>query len=144
MGGTMGSILEREGGVAHSDAALLLHGMMCIAGADGSFSEAEMRMVEGYCSQLPELRGRDFDALMQTAQDIVERHPTVIDSLRELAELSSERLKTKLFVVAADLALATDRIDARESAMLSALQNVLAIEDELADKIVDVLSLKYA
>lgn len=140
----MSSILDRASAVAQADAALLLHGMMCVAGADGSFAEAEMRMVEGYFAQLPELRGRDFDSLMEKAQDIVERHATVIDSLRELAELSSPALKLKLFVVAADIALATDRIDARESAMLAALQSVLAIDDEQADKIMEVLSLKYA
>ena len=140
----MSSNLDQWGNAGTSDAALLLHGMMCIAGADGSFAEAEMRMVEGYCAQLPELRGQNFDLLMDVAQGIVERHDTVIDSLRELAELSSSQLKTKLFVVAADIALATDRIDARESAMLAALQSVLAIEDELADRILDVLALKYA
>jgi uncharacterized tellurite resistance protein B-like protein len=129
---------------AQADAALLLHGMMCVAGADGAFAEAEMRMVEGYFAQLPELRGRDFDALMDEAHAIVERHGSVAESLGALAALSSPALKTKLFVVAADIALATDQIHAREGAMLASLQSVLGIDDATAAKIMDVLTLKYA
>lgn len=127
-----------------ADAALLLHGMMCIAGADGSFAEAEMRMVEGYFVQLPELRGRDFDALMDEAHAIIERHDSSRDSLSELRKLSSPALKTKLFVVAVDIALATGQIDEREGSMLGALQGVLGIDDATAAQIEDVLMLKYA
>jgi uncharacterized tellurite resistance protein B-like protein len=130
--------------VTQADAALLLHGMMCVAGADGSFAEAEMRMVEGFFAQLPELRGRDFDALMDEAHAIVERHGSITESLAALAALSTQALKTKLYVVAADIALATEQIDAREGAMLVAMQQALSIEPPIADKIMDVLALKYA
>lgn len=118
--------------------------MMCIAGADGSFAEAEMRMVEGYFVQLPELRGRDFDALMDEAHTIVERHDSSRDSLSELRALSSSTLKIKLYVVAVDIALATGQIDSSEGSMLSALQDVLGIDNATAAQIEDVLSLKYA
>jgi hypothetical protein len=47
-------------------------------------------------------------------------------------------------VVAADIALAAGQIDAQEGSMLSALQNVLAIDDATAARIMGVLSLKYA
>jgi tellurite resistance protein len=127
-----------------SDAALLLHGMMCIAGADGSFAEAEMRMVEGYFVQLPELRRQNFDALMDEAHSIIERHGSTLESLSELRALSSNALKIKLYVVAVDIALATGLIDAREGSMLGALQNVLAIDDATAARIHGVLALKYA
>jgi uncharacterized tellurite resistance protein B-like protein len=143
----MSTNLDRTANVqagAHADAALLLHGMMCVAGADGSFAEAEMRMVEGYFAQLPELRGRDFDALMDEAHAIVERHGTVAESLSELSRLSSRALKTKLYVVAADIALATEQVDAREGAMLASLQSVLEIDDATATAILEVLALKYA
>lgn len=133
-----------NGAAGQADAALLLHGMMCVAGADGSFAEAEMRMVEGYFAQLPELRGRDFDALMDEAHAIIERHGSVTESLIELTKLSTPALKTKLYVVATDIALATDQVDAREGAMLVALQRVLSIEPAVADRILDVLALKYA
>lgn len=126
-----------------SDAALLLHGMMCIAGADGSFAEAEMRMVEGYFVQLPELRGQDFDALMDEAHQIIERHGSSQDSLSELSALSTPALKTKLYVVAVDIALATGQIDAREGSMLGALQRMLGIDDATAARVQGVLALKY-
>jgi uncharacterized tellurite resistance protein B-like protein len=134
--------VDRTG--AASDAALLLHGMMCMAGADGSFAEAEMRMVEGYFVQLPELRGRDFDALMDEAHAIIERYDSSRDSLSELRALSSSALKMKLYVVAVDIALATGQIETSEGSMLSALQDVLGIDNAAAAQIEDVLSLKYA
>ncbi len=128
---------------AVSDAALLLHGMMCVAGADGSFAEAEMRMVEGYFAQLPELRGRDFDALMDEAHAIIERHGSSRESLSELRALSTSALKTKLYLLAIDIALATGQIETRESEMLNALKDVLDIDDATAARIEDVLLLKY-
>lgn len=126
------------------DAVLLLHGMMCIAGADGSFAEAEVRMVEAYFAQLPELRGEDFDALVAAAREVVEGYGSAIESLEALAGLSTPALKRKLFVVAVDIALASGQIDAREGAMLTALQVVLGIDDGLRDRVLEVLSLKYA
>jgi tellurite resistance protein len=117
---------------------------MCIAGADGSFAEAEMRMVEGYFVQLRELRDQNFDALMDDAHHIVERHGSSLESLSELRALSSNVLKTKLYVVAVDIALATGQIDAREGSMLSALQSVLSIDDATAARVHGVLALKYA
>jgi uncharacterized membrane protein YebE (DUF533 family) len=126
-----------------SDAALLLHGMMCVAGADGSFAEAEMRMVEGYFAQLPELRGQNFDALMDEAHAIIERHGSSRESLSELRALSTPALKTKLYLLSVDIALATGQIDTHESEMLNALKEVLAIDDATAARIEDVLLLKY-
>lgn len=38
---------------ASSDAALLLHGMMCVAGVDGTFADAEVRMVEATSPSCP-------------------------------------------------------------------------------------------
>jgi tellurite resistance protein len=140
----MGSSGDRISETAPSDAALLLHGMLSIAGADGSFAEAEMRMVEGYFVQLPELRGRDFDLLMDEARGIVERYGTSLESLSELRALSSSALKAKLYVVAVDIALATGQIEAREGSMLGMLQSVLAIDDATAARIMSVLALKYA
>ena len=129
---------------AAKDAALLLHGMMCIAGADGTFAEAEVRMVEAYFAQLPELRERDFTTLMDEARMVVSRYESSTASLAALAELSSGVLKKKLFVVAVDIAMASGAIDPRESAMLTALQAVLEVDDAFRDKTFDVLSVKYA
>jgi tellurite resistance protein len=140
----MGSSSHRTDADAPSDAALLLHGMMCMAGADGSFAEAEVRMVEGYFAQLPELRSQNFEVLMDEARAIIERYGSSTESLHELRSLSTSALKTKLFVVAADIALAAGQIDAQEGSMLSALQNVLAIDDATAARVMGVLSLKYA
>lgn len=140
----MSSSLNRISEGKPSDAALLLHGMMCIAGADGSFAEAEMRMVEGYFVQLPELRAQNFDALMDEAHQIIERHGSSQESLSELSALSTPALKTKLYVVAVDIALATGQIDAREGSMLGALQSMLEIDDATAARVHGVLALKYA
>ena len=126
------------------DAALLLHGMMCVAGADGTFADAEIRIVEAYCSLLPELRQHAFDDLMARAQAVVSRYGSIEESLSALDQLSSPALRNKLFVVAADVALSSGKLGPREDKMLQALQRTLGVDDALRNKILDVLALKHA
>ena len=126
------------------DAALLLHGMMCVAGADGTFADAEIRIVEAYCSLLPELRQHAFDELMARAQAVVSRYGSIEESLSALDQLSSPALRKKLFVVAADVALSGGKLGPCEDNMLKALQRTLGVDDALRNKILDVLALKHA
>jgi uncharacterized tellurite resistance protein B-like protein len=127
-----------------TDEALLLHGMMCMAGADGVFDQAEVALLEAYFSQLPEFRGKDLDALVLEARKVVSPYESTLQSLEALAELSSPSLKAKMFVLAVDIALASGSLDKREDLMLEVMQRVLDIDDATASKVMEVLSMKYA
>lgn len=81
---------------------------------------------------------------MGQAHAIVDRYGSTHEALIELRELSSDALKTKLYLIAVDIALASGGIDGREGDMLSLLQSVLSVDDTTAEKIRDVLALKYA
>ena len=63
--------------------------------------------------------------------------------VKALAEISSETVKKKTFVLAADIAMSSGEVDAAEEEMLEAMQRVLGIDDALANSIVQVLALKY-
>ena len=135
-----------DGGAAAqspTDDVLLLHGMMCMAGADGAFEQAEIALLEAYFSQLPEFRGKDFDELVAEARKIVANYRSTLESVEALAELSSPRVKAKMFVLAVELALAGGSIDQREDLMLEVMQRVLEIDPATAAKVFEVLAMKY-
>ena len=64
--------------------------------------------------------------------------------MNALAEISSEGVRKKTFVLAADIALSSGDVDEAEEELLEAMQRILQIDDALANKIVEVLALKYA
>jgi hypothetical protein len=61
-----------------------------------------------------------------------------------LAEFSSQALKTKAYVLAADIALASGDVDENEDQLLETMQRLLNVDDQTAQTVVWVLSLKYA
>lgn len=127
-----------------TDDALLLHAMLLMCGADGSFDEQEIPTVEAYFGQLPEFEGKQFGEVYQEAVKILKRYPTLKDSVKALADLSSQLVKNKCYLLAADIAMSSGDVDEAEDAMLEAMQRVLGVDDSLATKILEVLSLKYA
>ncbi|MBZ5713813.1 tellurite resistance TerB family protein [Nannocystis pusilla] len=127
-----------------TDDALLLHGMLLMCGADGSFDEQELPTVEGYFAQLPEFEGKEFGDVYQEAVKILKRFPSLKDSVKALGDLSSQLVKNKAYLLAADIAMSSGDVDEAEDAMLEAMQRVLNVEDALATKILEVLTLKYA
>lgn len=143
--GLLAKYFDGEAGTrSAADEVLLLHGMMCVAGADGMFDQAEVAVLETYFAQLPEFRGKDFEELVEEARKVVSPYSSTVESVQALAELSSQRLKTKMFVLAVDIALASGAIDKPEELMLDAMQRVLEVDEATAVKIVEVLSMKYA
>jgi tellurite resistance protein len=127
-----------------ADDVLLLHTMMLMSGADGVFDMEEKAGLNAYFEQLPEFKGKDFAALFEDAVKVVRRYPNLKDSVKAIAELSTTALKTKAFLIAADIALSSGEIDEAEDQMLEAMQRTLAVDDATASKIIDVLSIKYA
>jgi hypothetical protein len=72
------------------------------------------------------------------------KYPSLKQSVNALTEFSSQALKTKAYVLAADIALASGDVDENEDALLETMQRLLNIDDQTAQTVVWVLSLKYA
>lgn len=127
-----------------ADDALLLHAMLLMCGADGSFDDQELPQVEGYFNALPEFEGKEFSAVYGEAAKVLKRYSNLKDSVKALSDLSNQTVKNKCYLLAADIAMSSGDVDEAEDAMLEAMQRVLQVEDSLATKILEVLTLKYA
>lgn len=127
-----------------ADDALLVHGMMLMCGADGSFDQEEVDTVNAYFSQLPEFEGKDFGEVYNEAVKVLRKFPNLKDSVKALSDLSTQTLKNKCYLLAADIAMSSGDVDEAEDQMLEAMQRVLGVDDNLAQKILEVLSLKYS
>jgi uncharacterized tellurite resistance protein B-like protein len=142
-------LLSRIAGMATGakkaeDDELLLHAMLLMAGADGHIDEEEIAAVRAFAWTLPELKDADFGRVLAGAQKLARRYSTPQESVAALAELSSPALKMKAFVLVVDIALASGDIDDAEDAMLETMQRLLGVDDQSAQTIIRVLSMKYA
>jgi hypothetical protein len=127
-----------------TDDVLLLHTMLLMAGADGTIEDAEIETVEGFWATLPEFHGKDFGETLNLAKRLVSRYPNLRESVKALTEFSSDAIRRKAYVLAADIALSSGDVDELEDELLTAMQRILNVDDALATKIIEVLSLKYA
>ena len=118
--------------------------MMLMACADGVLEGAEAATLEAFINTLPEFRDADFDEQMVQAKKIAAKFKDSKEAVRALSDIGSEAVRRKAFILAADIALASGDIDEREEELLGAMQRVLNIDDNLAQKIVEVLGMKYA
>ena len=128
---------------APEDDALLVHGMMLMCGADGSFDHEEIETVEAYFAQVPEFHGKNFQEVYQAAIKILRRYPNLQESVKALADLSTRNLKNKCYLLAADIAMSSGDVDEAEDRMLDAMQRVMEVSDDFAQKVIEVLSIKY-
>ncbi len=126
-----------------TDDVLLLHAMMLISSADGVMEGPELSMIEAYFNTLPEFDGKEFAELLPEANKIVARHGGLAGSVEALTKIEDERVRKKCFVLAVDLALSNGTIDEAEERMLEAIQAALGIDDALAERTIEILSLKY-
>lgn len=127
-----------------SDDVLLLHGLLLMCSADGVMEGTEMATLEAFYNTLPEFDGKDFDELLAQANKVVARHGNLKESVKAVAEISSEAVRKKLFVLSADIAMSSGDVDESEDRMLEAFQRLLNIDDATATKVLEVLSMKYA
>lgn len=127
-----------------TDDVLLLHSMMLMAGADGYFDDAEADTIEAFFMQLPEFEGKDFGEVYANAKKMVSKYPSLKESVKALAELSTPALKRKAFILAADIAFSSGDVDEAEDELLSAMGRVMDIDEATANKVLEVLAMKYA
>ncbi len=126
------------------DDVLLLAGMLAMCGADGDLQEQEQISLLGFVSTLPEFRGKDIRGLMRQAAQQLKTAGSASGLMGKLAGIESPAVRTKLFVLAADLAMSSGDIDAAEEKLLAEMQKALHVDDIQAKKVVEVLALKYA
>ncbi len=127
-----------------TDDVLLIHAMLLMAGSDGAIEDAEFEMVEGFMATLPEFEGKEFSELLEQANKIVRRFGNLRESVKALTELSTPAVRTKCYVIAADIAMSSGDVDENEDQLLETMQRILNVDDDTATKVLEVLSLKYA
>lgn len=142
--GLLGKFLGGSPAKKPTDDILLLHAMMLMSSVDGALEGSEIATLEAFINTLPEFKEADFDAQMSAAKKLGSKYKTSQEAVKALAEISSDAVKKKTFVLAADIAMSSGDVDEAEEELLEAMQRILNIDDQLANQIVQVLALKYA
>lgn len=127
-----------------SDDVLLLHAMMLMSSVDGYMEGSEIATLEGFINTLPEFKDADFDKQLAEAKKLRAKFQSAQDAVKALGDISSESVKKKAFILAADIAMSSGDVDEAEEELLEAMQRILNIDDALANKAIEILALKYA
>jgi uncharacterized tellurite resistance protein B-like protein len=135
----MGSKPTKKAG----DDVLLIHGMLLMAGADGSIEASEHATIQAFCDCLPEFKGKDIGDLISQGQKLVARAGGLKESVKAVGDLSTPVLKKKLYVLAVDLAMSSGDVDEKEDALLDSYQRLLDIDDKFANDCIEVMGAKY-
>ena len=145
--GLFGKLMGATPAKKPTDDVLLLHSIMCMAAADGAIEDAEDEMIRNYANTLPEFRdmdGDEFNKCMEASAKIAHKfNRDMKSSLQVLNEIQSDIVRKKAFVLAVDIAMSSGDIDESEEEMLEAMQRILKVDDDLARKIIEVVSMKY-
>ncbi len=142
--GLLGMFRGKEPAKKASDDILLLHAMMLMASIDGVMEPSEIETLEGFINTLPEFKDADFDVQMAAARKLRAKFNSGQEAVKALGEISSEAVRKKAFILAADIAMSSGDVDDAEEELLEAMQRVLGIDDSLAQKAIEILALKYA
>jgi tellurite resistance protein len=124
------------------DTVLLLHGMMMMS----DFKDDEMSPVfEAFVETIPELRQGNIDELKTAVAKLRLERPSKSQWVEALSEISSDVVKQKTLILALDIAMASGgMVDPAEDELLDQVRMALGLDLVFAEKIVDVLSIKYA
>jgi uncharacterized tellurite resistance protein B-like protein len=125
------------------DDVLLVHGMMLMASAHGAIEGKQIATLEAFYNTLPEFQDQEFDDLMTSAHKVLARYDNLKESVEALTDIESAAVRTKLFVLAADIAMSSGDVDETEDELLEAMQQILNIDEAVATKVFEVLSMKY-
>ena len=127
-----------------ADDVLLIHGMLLMAGADGSIDAKEMSTVQAFIDVLPEFDGKDINDLIAQGQRLVSRAGSLKESVKAVGDLSTPALKKKLYTLAVDLAMSSGDVDEKEDALLETYQRLLGIDDKFAEDCIEIMAAKYS
>jgi hypothetical protein len=118
-----------------SDATALRDVISTIGAADGNLDDIERVVIESLFRTLPQLRDHPASAPPRASRAHV---------LEQLAKLTDKRLREQCWVIAVELAIASEGINDAEDAYLESLRTTLRIDDQFAAFTVRVLACKYA
>jgi tellurite resistance protein len=142
--GLFGKFFGGAPGKKATDDVLLLHAMLLMSSVDGYMDAAELATVEGFIQTLPEFADANVDQQLAEAKKLRAGFQTPHEAVKVLADISSEAVKKKAFILAVDIAMSSGDVDAAEEELLEAMRRILRIDDVLADKVIEVLALKYS
>jgi uncharacterized tellurite resistance protein B-like protein len=142
--GLLSRFLGSEPARKPADDVLLMQGMMLMMAADGSIDDEELATLAGFASCLPEFRGKDIRDVLRSASQNLKRAKNEAERVQALAGISSENIRKKLFVLAVDLAMSSGDVDESEDRLLDAMKQILKISDDVANKTIEVMAIKYA
>lgn len=127
---------------APMDSVLLLHGMMLMS----DFKGDEMsRVFDAYVETIPELRMANIDELKERVAQLRLERPSKLQWVMALSEISNDVVKQKMLILALDIAMASGgMVDPSEDELLDQMREALGIDLATAEKIVDVIGVKYA
>jgi len=117
------------------DAAALRDVLSAMGSVDGSLDDTERRVIEAFFRTVPQLRDHASAAPPRANREVI---------LRELGKLADERLRRQCFVLAVELAIASDGVNEAEERYLESLKATLRIDDAFAVGTFRVMACKYA
>jgi uncharacterized membrane protein YebE (DUF533 family) len=117
------------------DARALRDVLSAVGAVDGRVDEKESALIAAFFRTIPQLRDEPVRVPPRASREAL---------LRDLGALPSERLRKQCFVVAVELAMASDGINEAEDAYIEALRGALRIDEAFAKSTVEVLAVKYA
>jgi tellurite resistance protein len=127
-----------------TDDVLLMLSMLLMSHADGLLDDSEAGSLVAFVGQLPEFDGKEIEGVYAAAVKLANKYPNLLDAVQALNDFSSDTVKRKAFVLAADLAMSSGDVDEEEDELLTRMQSVLGIDDATAHKVLEVLAMKYA
>jgi hypothetical protein len=133
--GLLARYTSAELATTESDASALRDVISTIGAVDGSLDPIERVVIESLFRTLPQLRDHPSNAPPRAGREHV---------LQQLAKLQDKRLREQCWVVAVELAIASDGINDAEDAYLESLRTTLRIDDQFAAFTVRVMASKYA
>jgi hypothetical protein len=120
---------------APGDAIALRDVLSAIGSIDGGVDAAERAVLEALFRTVPQLRDDSGKIPPRNSRDKI---------LAELAKLEDVRLRRQCFVLAVELAMASNGVNEAEDQYLESLRTTLRIDDAFAVMVVRVLACKYA
>lgn len=117
------------------DASALRDVLSAIGSVDGSVDAQERAVIEALFRTVPQLRDSTPTVPPRVSRDQI---------VAELGKLKNQRLQRQCFVLAVELAMASDGVNQAEDRYLEALKQALRIDAAFAEMVVQVLACKYA
>jgi hypothetical protein len=117
------------------DAAALRDVLSAVGSVDGTVDTVERAVIEALHKTLPQLRDHPPSAPPRANRARI---------LEELGKLQDVRLRNQCWVVAVELAIASDGINEAEDQYLDALREALRVDVNFAAMTVRVLAAKYS